>query len=140
LPIKTPVLKAGDTPRSIQWGHLVCAFKGPNMADADAPGLKWLNYLISDAAQGTFPPSLSALPVTKSAQAMPVVQNDSFFKAWNEATGVPLINEIGIWSNAPELSTILSEEVQAALLGQKSPDAAIVSMATRMEASMAKRG
>jgi multiple sugar transport system substrate-binding protein len=69
-----------------------------------------------------------------------VVQNDSFFKAWNDATGVPLINEIGIWSNAPELSTILSEEVQAALLGQKAPDAAIVSMATRMEASMAKRG
>ncbi|MHB2166923.1 ABC transporter substrate-binding protein [Alsobacter sp. R-9] len=140
LPIKTPVLKAGDTPRSIQWGHLVCAFKGPNTASADAPGIKWLNYLISDAAQGTFPPALSALPVTKSAQALPVVQNDPFFKAWNEATGVPLINEIGIWSNAPELSTILSEEVQAAILGQKTPDAAIASMQTRMEASMAKRG
>jgi multiple sugar transport system substrate-binding protein len=53
---------------------------------------------------------------------------------------VPLVNEIGIWSNAPELSTILSEEFQAAVLGQKGADAAIVSMASRMEASMAKRG
>jgi multiple sugar transport system substrate-binding protein len=140
LPVKTPVLKVGDIPRSIQWGHLICAFKGTNTASADAPGIKWLNYLISDAAQGSFPPALSALPVTKTAQAMPVVQTDAFFKAWNEASGVPLVNEIGIWSNAPELSTILSEEFQAAVLGQKGADAAIVSMASRMEASMAKRG
>ncbi len=140
LPVTTPVLKAGDTPRSIQWGHLVCAFKGPGMDGADAPGVKWLNHLLSDAVQGSFPPALSALPVTRSAQKLPIVQNDAFFKAWAAATGVPLTNEIGIWSNAPELSTILSEEVQAALLGQKAPDAAIASMQTRMEASMAKRG
>lgn len=138
LPMRTPVLKAGDTPRSIQWGHLVAAFKGN--AASDAAGLKWLDYVISDAAQGSFAPALSALPVTKSAQSLPAVQNDSYFKAWNEATGVPLVNEIGVWSNAPELSSILSEEVQAALLGQKAPDAAIVAMQSRMEASMAKRG
>jgi multiple sugar transport system substrate-binding protein len=140
LPVKTPVLKVTDTPHSIQWGHLVSAFKGPATASADAPGIKWLNYLMSDAAQGSFPPALSALPVTKSAQALPAVQNDAFFKAWIGASGVPLINEVGIWPNAPELSTILSEEVQAAILGQKAPDAAIVAMASRMEASMAKRG
>jgi multiple sugar transport system substrate-binding protein len=140
LPIPTPVLKAGDTPRSIQWGHLVCAFKGPAMEGAGSPGVKWLEYLLSDAVQGGFAPALSALPVTKSAQKLPVVQNDPFFKAWAQATGVPLTNEIGIWSNGPELSTILSEEVQAALLGQKTSDAAVASMQTRMEASMAKRG
>jgi multiple sugar transport system substrate-binding protein len=78
--------------------------------------------------------------VTKAAQQMPAVQNDPYFRAWNEATGTPLVNEIGIWSNAPELSAILSEEVQAALLGQKAPDAAIASMQSRMDASMAKRG
>ncbi|MCA0425456.1 MAG: extracellular solute-binding protein [Proteobacteria bacterium] len=140
LPIKTPVLKAGDTPHSIQWGHLVSAFKGPMMDGPDSPGAKWLNYLISDAAQGTFPPSLSALPVTRSAQALPVVTKDAFFSNWKVASGTPLINEIGIWSNAPELSTILSEEFQAAVLGQKPSDAAIAAMASRMEASMAKRG
>lgn len=139
LPMKTPVLKAGDTPRSIQWGHLVIAFKGPHTANADGAGIKWLKYLMSDGVQGSFPPALSALPVTRVAQKLPAVQNDPFFKAWAEATGVPLVNEIGIWSNAPELSSILSEEVQAALLGQKTSDAAITSMAQRMEASMAKR-
>jgi multiple sugar transport system substrate-binding protein len=139
-PMKTPVLKAGDTPRSIQWGHLVAAFKGAGVASADAPGAKWLKYLISDAAQTSFPPALSALPVTKAGQAAPVVQNDAFFKDWAAATGVPLTNEIGIWSNAPELSTILSEEVQGALLGQKTADAAIAAMGQRMTVSMAKRG
>lgn len=140
LPIKTPVLKAGDTPRSIQWGHLVALFKSPAVAGADSPGVKWARYLLSDAAQTTFPVALSALPVTRTAQKAPIVQNDPFFKAWAEATGAPLTNEIGVWSNAPELSAILSEEVQAALLGQKTAEAAIASMGTRMEASMAKRG
>lgn len=138
VPMKTPVLKVGDTSHSVQWGHLVAAFKGT--AASDAAGLKWLDYVISDAAQGSFAPALSALPVTKAAQKLPAIQNDAYFRAWNEATGVPLVNEIGIWSNAPELSTILSEEVQASLLGQKAPDAAIAAMQSRMEASMAKRG
>lgn len=137
LPVKTPVLKPGDIPRSIQWGHVVCAFHNPA---TDAAGLQWLKYLMSDAAQGSFPPALSALPVTRSAQSLPLVQNDAFFRDWIAASGVPLSNEVGVWPNAPELSVILSEEVQAALLGQKAPDAAILAMASRMEASMAKRG
>lgn len=140
LPMRTPVLKTGDTPHSVQWGHLVAAFRSPGGTTADASTVKWLNYLVSDAAQGSFPPALSALPVTRTAQALPAVQSDAFFKAWNDATGTPLINEIGIWPNAPELSSILSEEVQAATLGQKAPDAAITAMAARMDASMAKRG
>lgn len=140
LPMKTPVVKAGDTPRSIQWGHLVSAFQGPGVGGADSPATKWLTYLLSDDAQGFFPAALSALPTTRAAQASPAVQNDPYFKAWNEATGVPLTNEIGVWANAPELSTILSEEVQAALLAQKTADQAIASMASRMEASMAKKG
>ncbi|WP_445682701.1 ABC transporter substrate-binding protein [Radicibacter daui] len=140
LPMKTPVLKAGDTAHSIQWGHLVIAFKGAATDGKDAAGIEWLKYLMSDEVQLSFPPSLSALPVTKTAVASPKVQNDPFFKAWANATGVPLTNEVGVWGNAPELSTIISEEVQASLLGQKKPDAAIGSMAERLEASMAKGG
>ncbi len=140
LPMKTPVLRPGDTSHSVQWGHLVAAFRGPATAGPDAPGVRWLNYLVSDAAQASFPPALSALPVTRVAQMLPAVRQDAFFTAWNEASGVPLMNEVGVWSNAPELSVILSEEVQAALLGQKAPDAAIASMQARMETSMSKRG
>lgn len=140
VPMKTPVMKLGDTSRSIQWGHLIVAFKGPAFASADAPGVKWLEFLMSDTAQSSFPLAMSALPATRTGQKLPAVQNDPFFKAWADATGVPLMNEIGIWPNAPELSTILSEEVQSAILGQKPSDDAVTAMQTRMEASMAKRG
>jgi multiple sugar transport system substrate-binding protein len=138
-PIATPVLRAGDTPRSIQWGHIVVAFRGAATSGNEAPGVRWLRFLLSDSAQGSFPPALSALPVTRTAQALPAVQQDAFFRAWAEVTRDPQVNEIGIWSNAPELSAILSEEVQGALLGQKTADAAIAAMQSRMETSMARR-
>jgi multiple sugar transport system substrate-binding protein len=140
IPIKTPVLKAGDVPASIQWGHLVVLFRTPAVGGTDSPGAKWARYLISDKVQTTFPLELSALPATKGGRQSPAVQNDAFLKAWAAAAVSPRPHEIGVWSNAPELSTILSEEVQASLLGQKTPDAAVASMQTRMEASMAKRG
>jgi multiple sugar transport system substrate-binding protein len=47
---------------------------------------------------------------------------------------------VGIWGNGGELTDILAEEVQAALLGQKSADDAITEMASRMKASMTKAG
>jgi len=140
LPMKSPVLKQGDPPRSVEWGHVVALFKGQKPIDKGGPQDKWVRYLISDATQTTFPLQIGGLPVTKSARAAPAVQNDPFLKAWAEATGVTMKHEIGVWSNAPELSTILSEETQAALLGQKTPDGAVAAMQTRMEASMAKRG
>jgi multiple sugar transport system substrate-binding protein len=90
--------------------------------------------------QTTFPLQVGGLPVTKSGRAAPVVQNDPFLKAWAEATVATGKHEIGIWDNSPELSTILSEETQAALLGQKTANAAADSMQNRMKASMAKRG
>jgi multiple sugar transport system substrate-binding protein len=34
---RRPVLKAGDTPRSIQWGHLVVLFKGRRRQARTAP-------------------------------------------------------------------------------------------------------
>ena len=77
-------------------------------------------------------------PVTVG-NAAPVVANDPYFAAWGSATGVVRMHELGVWSNAPELGTIVSEETQAALLGQKTVAAAMQSMKPRLEASMAKR-
>ena len=94
-------------------------------------------YLISDAAQATFPLEQSALPVTKSGRADPKVTGDSFLAAWAKAAGNPRRNEVGIWSNAAELTQIIGEEVQGALLGQKSADDAIQAMQKRLETSMA---
>jgi multiple sugar transport system substrate-binding protein len=140
VPMKTPVLKAGDVPRSVEWGHIVTLFNSPANRDRNGPGAKWISHILSDAVQTTFPLQVGGLPVTKSGRAAPVVQNDPFLKAWAEATVATGKHEIGIWDNSPELSTILSEETQAALLGQKTANAAADSMQNRMKASMAKRG
>ena len=43
-----------------------------------------------------------------------------------------------MWSNSADLTTIVGEEVQAALLGQKAAQAAIESMGKRLEAKMAE--
>lgn len=137
-PMKIPVAKAGITPVSMAWGNLVLFFKSGDSAK-DAALSKWANYLISDKVQTTFPPALSALPVTKAARAAPAVANDPYFAEWGKATGVVRLHELGVWSNAPELNVIVSEETQAALLGQKNVAQAMQAMKQRLDASMAKR-
>jgi multiple sugar transport system substrate-binding protein len=138
-PMAIPVAKAGITPIAMAWGNLVLFFRSGDAAK-DAATAKWARHLISDKVQTAFPPALSALPVTRSARANPAVANDPYFVGWGQATGQVRLHELGVWPNAPELSAIVSEETQAALLGQKTPAAALAAMKPRLEASMAKRG
>lgn len=135
LPLKTPVLNKGDASTSVQWGHLLVQFAPDGKAAAADPADKFLTYLTSDAVQTDFPLKMSALPVTKSARA--AVSADAYLTAWAEATGTSRPNEVGIWSNAADLTTIIGEEVQGALLGQKSVDDAVSAMQTRLTESMA---
>jgi multiple sugar transport system substrate-binding protein len=137
LPMATPVTATGKEPASIQWGHLLIQFAAGGKANADAPASKFISYLTSDAAQATFPLEQSALPVTKSGRANTKVTGDSFLAAWAKAAGKPKRNEVGIWPNAAELTQVIGEEVQGALLGQKSADDAIQAMQKRLETSMA---
>ncbi|MCQ1571820.1 extracellular solute-binding protein [Neorhizobium galegae] len=136
LPMPTPVLKAGDKSVSVQWGHLLVQFAAGGKAKADDPADKFLTYIISDKVQTDLPLKMSALPVTKSARA--AVAEDAYLKNWSAATGDARRNEVGIWSNAADLTNIIGEEVQGALLGQKSADDAIKSMQARLTTSMEK--
>lgn len=138
-PMSVPVLRAEMKPTAMAWGNLVLFFRTGDAA-RDAASAKWAQYLISDKVQTNFPPALSALPVTRSARAAPVVASDPYFVAWGKATGEVRLHELGVWPNAPELGAILSEETQAALLGQKSVATAMKDLKPRLEASMAKRG
>lgn len=136
LPMATPVLKAEDKPVSVQWGHLLVQFADGGKAAAEDPADKFLAYLTSDEVQTSYTLKMSALPVTKSARE--AVANDAYLNNWSAATGDARRNEVGIWSNAAELTTIIGEEVQGALLGQKSADDAIAAMQTRLSESMEK--
>lgn len=136
LPMQTPVLKSGEKPVSVQWGHLLVQFAPDGKASAEAPADKFLAYLTSDKVQTDFPLKMSALPVTKSARD--ATANDAYLKAWAAAGGDARRNEVGIWSNAAELTQIVGEEAQAAMLGQKSAADAIAAMQSRLTDSMAK--
>ncbi|MEO7244730.1 MAG: extracellular solute-binding protein [Rubrivivax sp.] len=138
LPMATPVLKVGDRSRSIEWGHVVSLFSSAPVAK-DSPSAQWVRYLLSDAVQGSLSLKLGGLPGTRAGRAAPAVQGDAFLKAWAAAVGTTGKHEVAVWSNGPELSSILAEETQAALLGQKNAAAAMAAMHSRMEASMAKR-
>lgn len=139
MPAKTPVLKPGDTPKSIQWGHLLVLFSPPSAKASDAAGAKFIAHLLSEEAQSTYPLAQGALPATRAGRNSEALKKDPYFAQWAAAGGQPLANEIGVWSNAPELNTILAEETQAALLGQKTASAAVDALQTRLSASMAKR-
>lgn len=135
LPMQTPVLAAGEESVSIQWGHLLMAFADGGTAAADAPGAKFISYATSDAVQTDFPLALSALPSTLTGRT--AAQDDAYLTAWAAATGASRPNEVGVWPNGADLTNIIGEEVQGALLGQKSVDDAISAMAARLTESMA---
>lgn len=139
-PMQVPVVKEGDQPVSIQWAHLIIAIEQSTPPKPDDANIQFVKYLGDDAVETQFPVEQSALPGTISARANPVVANDAYLSAWAANNAHPQRNEVGIWSNGGELTDILAEEVQAALLGQKTPDDAITSMGKRMAESMTKAG
>jgi multiple sugar transport system substrate-binding protein len=131
-PMAMPVAAAGQTPSSMEWGHVIGLFR------TGAAQTAWLRYLMSDDAQRILL-RLGALPATRGGRALPEVTGDAYLTAWAAAVGQPRKHEIGVWANAPELSTIVTEETQAALLGQKTSDAAVAALQTRLTAAMARR-
>jgi multiple sugar transport system substrate-binding protein len=137
-PMAVPVLEEGDEPKSIQWGHMIISFAQSEPPVADDPNMQFVRYLAEDAVQTQFPVELSALPGTIAARQNPAISEDPYLTAWAEYNTAPVMNEIGIWDNGAELTQIIGEEVQAALLGQKSADDAITAMAARLQEAMDK--
>jgi multiple sugar transport system substrate-binding protein len=136
-PMAMPVLKAGDQPHSVEWGHTLVLF---NVGDIKptGPAAEWLTYIMSDAGQVDYALRQGVLPVTKSARANARVQSDAYLADWAANEGAPVRNDVSAWPNAVDLTRILAEGIQAALLGQKTVDAVVAEMETQMTASMAK--
>ncbi|MFL9949601.1 extracellular solute-binding protein [Paraburkholderia agricolaris] len=137
IAMPTPVMRAADTPRSLAWGHLLTIFgDGKTPIDAQSAQAKLLAYLVlNDDAQLHYYRDIGLFPVTNSALAK--LASDPYVSTWSKSARTALKDETSYWGNAAELTTIVGEEVQAALLAQKSPTAAIESMAKRLEAGTA---
>jgi multiple sugar transport system substrate-binding protein len=111
----TPVLKAGDKPQSFAWGHLLTMFPQGARPNAQSPQARLASFL-----------------------ALAQLANDPYVTAWTRAAHTAEADEISQWTNSADLTTIVGEEVQGALLGQKTARAAIESMAKRLEAKLAE--
>jgi multiple sugar transport system substrate-binding protein len=72
--------------------------------------------------------------VTKTALAR--VRDDAYVTQWALYARSAEADEPSKWANAADLTTIVGEEVQAALLQQKPPAQAIADMARRLEPRM----
>ncbi|MGV9266097.1 ABC transporter substrate-binding protein [Kitasatospora sp. NPDC003701] len=118
-PFSRPVLKAGDTPQALLWGHVLVVTQGPG---SDA-ATRFALHTSSD--QGTVTDYFAKLglpPTTKAGLADPKVTSDAFTSAWtakitSTATPGPF------WSYAKNAQIIdaVAQQVQAVLVGQATP-------------------
>ena len=134
LAMPTPVLRKGDAPQSLAWGHLLGVFNGAGASlDAQSPQARLLAHLaLSDDSQLRYFREVGLFPVTQSALAQ--LASDEYVTDWTQAARTASRDELSFWPNPAELTAIVGEEVQAAMLGQKTAQVAIESMGRRLEA------
>jgi multiple sugar transport system substrate-binding protein len=131
-----PVVRAGANPQSVQWGHLLALPMIANRRPArDGDAVRLLEHLaFNDEMQLKYFQAVGLFPVTKTALAR--VRDDAYVTQWTQYARFAEPDEPSKWPNAADLTTIVGEEVQAALLQQKPPAQAIADMARRLEPRM----
>ena len=126
-----PVLNEGDQPQSTMWGHMLVVFKDSEYKEQAAELAK---TLVSDEVAMDYFTNNGMPPVTKSAASLDEVKNDAYLNGFLESTSTARLEETARMANANEVKTIITEELQYALLGQKSAEQAVSDMAARLEA------
>lgn len=127
--MKRPVLKSGDESQSTMWGHMLVIFSSSKHKKAAA---EFAKTLVSDDIALEYFEKNGMPPVTKSAAELDEVKNDAYLKGFMESTASAKLEETARLSNASEIKSIMTEELQAALLGQKSAEDAVASMKKRI--------
>jgi multiple sugar transport system substrate-binding protein len=110
---------------------------GKGAPNPQAPQTRLASHLaLSDANQLTYFKDQGLSPVTNTALAQ--LGTDPYVSAWTAASRFAERDEVSQWTTSAEPVTIIGEEVQGALLGQKTAQAAIENMGKRLEAKMAE--
>ncbi len=140
LPVGTPVVKTGQPPRSVQWGHLLVAFKKDGKVPTkDGAAAKFIQHLtMTNETQHAYFQQVGLFPVSIEALNADQVKNDSYASAWAKYAQTAIRNELEGWPNTADMTTVIGEEVQSAMLGQKSAQDAVAAMQKRLEPLMAK--
>lgn len=129
--MERPVLNAGDKPQSTMWGHMLVAFKN---SEYQAEAAELAKVLTSDEVALDYFKNNGMPPVTKSASALEEVKSDAYLNGFIQATSTARMEETARMTNAGEVKSIITEELQYALLGQKTAEQAVADMASRLGA------
>ena len=126
-----PVLNAGDKPQSTMWGHMLVTFKN---SEYQSQAAELAQTLVSDEVALDYFKNNGMPPVTKSAAGLDGVKSDAYLRGFIQSTATARLEETARLANAGEVKTILTEELQFALLGQKTAEQAVSDMAARLGA------
>lgn len=119
LPGARPVVKSGDTPRALAWGHTVVVVDGDG-ADTAAEFAQWLTS--DDQVVASYFQTSGNPPTTETGLSSSAVTGDAFISAFTKkvtATATP--SPFWVFPNYGQIDSAINEKVQAALIGQLSP-------------------
>ena len=132
VPMARPVVQLGDKPQSLAWGSLLVVFdNGPVQTSAD-----FASFLSSDLETSLNRYSaLGSAPTTYEAIEDPIYSDDPYSVAWQTAiTDTAEPDPFWKFSAYGQMEAQLSSHIQAALIGQVTPQAALDAAAEEMQA------
>ena len=119
LPVPRPVVKSGDDPRALAWGHVVAVVEG-EAADSAAEFAQWVTS--DEETVVAYFDALGLPPTTEAGLAAESVAADAFIAAFSEritATATP--SPFWAFPQYGQIDAAISEQVQAVLVGQATP-------------------
>lgn len=138
VPVSMPVAPGVTRPVSILGGHvLIFTEYGGGKLSATGPAGMFADLIMSKDVQIGYYKATGFFPTNKEAVA--ALKDDQFFVQWNDVNSNARADELAPFLNANDLRTIVGEEIVGAMLGQKTPDDAIATMAKRLNAAEPRR-
>ena len=121
LPMARPVLKEGDSPKAVGWGHVLVVLNNSNKKDDAA---NFISHLISEEMALSYFKSNGLLPSKLEVLNSDEVQNDYWSKSW-----VPVLNGGRLTETAgtkeAAYNAVINQSLQGLISGDKTPEQAV---------------
>lgn len=123
VPFSRPVVHRGDKPQALLWGHVIVVAKGGGQDTAGRFAL----HTTSDTATTTgYFKAVGLPPATGRGLAVPEVAEDTFTTQWTRRiTSTATPGPFWPYAKNAQIVNAVAQQVQAALVGQSSPKAAM---------------
>ncbi|MBM7791052.1 extracellular solute-binding protein [Tenggerimyces flavus] len=117
---KRPVLKAGDQPQAMAWGHVLAVVAG---GEGEYAAGQFVKHLTSDADTAiTYFKSAGYPPTTQQALENPTFTGDPFASSFVEkVTATSKSDPLWVYPQSAQLYETLAKQVQAILIGDATP-------------------